>query len=267
MNLSLLERHQCILDQLEREKKIIVASLAKSLGVTPETIRRDLDILEKEKKLKRVHGGAVNYHQTNNEPHFNQKMNVFYDLKQEIGKKAAQFIQDGDTVMIDIGTTTIHLAHFIQDVQRVTIVTNSLAVADILNQRLEEKCFDGKVIILGGVLNPEQKSITGALTCKILQEFQFDKVFLSCGGITQTDVSDYDLEEAIVSAAAVKQASQIFVLADSSKVATKSFYRICPLAAVDYIICDQDMPQTWKKNQLDTMLQWIIAEGGERYES
>lgn len=267
MNISLPERHKYIVDQLEQEKKIIVASLARSLGVTPETIRRDLDILEKEKKLKRVHGGAVNYHQTNNEPRFSQKMNAFYDLKQEIGKKAAQFIQDGDTVMIDVGTTTIHLAHFIQDVQRVTIVTNSLAAADILNQRLEEKYFDGKVIILGGVLNPEQKSIAGALTCKILKDFQFDKAFLSCGGITQSDVSDYDLEESMVSTAIIKQASQIFVLADSSKVSKSSFYRICPLSAVDYIISDQDMPHAWKTEHLDTMLQWIIAKGGELYES
>lgn len=266
MNLLSTERQQAILEQLDNEEKIFVAILAKNLGVTPETIRRDLDILEKEKKLKRVHGGAVKYHQTNNEPHFEKKMNLRYDAKAAIGKKAAEFIHDGDTIMIDVGTTSIHLAYSLVGVQRVTIVTNSLAAAEVLNNRLENKEFEGKVIVLGGMTNPTQKSIVGALTCKMLEDFRFDKVFLSCGGITLDNVSDYDLEESTVSSVMIERANQVFLLADSSKIGNESFYRICSLSDADYIICDQDMPSTWKQQKLETMLQWITAEGDEQNE-
>lgn len=262
MNVLLNERQQYILEQLEKDKKVFVASLAQELGVAPETIRRDLDVLEKEKKLKRVHGGAVRYLQTNNEPHFVKKMNVRTKAKVAIGRKAAEFIQDGDTIMIDVGTTTIHIAGAITGVKDLTIVTNSLAAAEELNNRLENQEFDGKIIILGGVTNPAQKSIVGALTCKMLESFRFDKLFLSCGGITTNNVSDYDFEECMVSTVMIERANQVFVLADSSKIDNESFYKICSLSTVDYIICDDDMPSSWKQKELDTMLQWIPAKGG-----
>lgn len=267
MNMLTAERQEYILDQLEKQQKILVVSIAKDLGVTPETIRRDLDILEKEKKLKRVYGGAIKYQQTKSEPHFVKKMNVRLEIKKAIGRKAATFIQDGDTVMIDVGTTTIHLAEAISGVKGVTIVTNSLAAADKLNRQLEKKEFDGKVIVLGGSTNPEQKSIVGSLTCKMLESFRFDKVFLSCGGLTLHEVSDYDFEECMVSTEMVERANQVFLLSDSSKIDQQSFYKICPLSTVDYVICDKGMPDLWQEKQLDTMLQWIRAKGGVQYES
>lgn len=264
MNILVTERHEFILQQLEKQKKILVTSLAGELEVTPETIRRDLDILEKEKKLTRVYGGAIKYQQTKSEPHFSQKMNVRISDKKAIGRKAAEFIKDGDTVMIDVGTTTVHLASAISSVQGVTIVTNSLACAEELNCSLENKEFEGKVIVLGGVTIPEQKSIVGAMTCKTLESFRFDKVFLSCGGITLTDISDYDFEECLVSTAMVERANQVFLLSDSSKVNHESFYKICPITKIDHVICDQDMPNSWKETGMDTMLQWITVKGGRQ---
>ncbi|HEY2421531.1 MAG TPA: DeoR/GlpR family DNA-binding transcription regulator [Neobacillus sp.] len=262
MSILLEERHQYILGQLDKEKKVLVASLAQELGVAPETIRRDLDTLESDKKLRRVHGGAVKYHQTNNEPHFVKKMNLHSEEKAAIGKKAAAFIQDGDTIMIDVGTTTIHLARAISGVKGITVVTHSLAVAEELNFRLENQEFDGKIIVLGGMTNPTQKSIVGAMTCKMLDSFRFDKCFLSCGGVTTEHVSDYDFEECMVSAKMIERSNQVFLLADSSKIDNESFYKMCPLSTVDYIIADEEIPSTWIQKQLDTMLQWISAKGG-----
>ncbi|OIK12845.1 transcriptional regulator [Bacillus sp. MUM 116] len=266
MSVVLNERQQYILEQLDRDKKVLVATLAGELGVAPETIRRDLDTLEKEKKLKRVHGGAIKYHQNNQEPHFVKKMKVKTKAKEAIGRKAAEFIEDGDTVMIDVGTTTIHLAKAISGVKDVTIVTNSLAAAEELNTRLENQEFDGKIIVLGGVTNPTQKSIVGALTCNMLKGFRFDKLFLSCGGFTVEDVSDYDFEECLVSTTMIERANQVFLLADATKMAHESFYQICSLSRVDRIICDEEIPATWKQNGLDKMLKWLRVEGGEEDE-
>ncbi|MFZ7946238.1 DeoR/GlpR family DNA-binding transcription regulator [Neobacillus sp. 19] len=266
MTFLLNERQQLILETLNQEKKVVVASLARELGVAPETIRRDLDTLEKEKKLKRVHGGAVLYLQTNNEPMLVQKMSVRAEEKAAIGRKAAEFIQDGDTIMLGAGTTVLQLAKAITGIKLLTIVTNSLAAAEELNNRLEKREFDGKVIVLGGMTNPEQKSIVGALTCKMLESFRFDKLFLPCGGVTSGHVSDFNFEDCIVSTAMVERANQVYLLADSSKIENESFFKICSLSKVDYIISDGDMPLSWQKQELDTMLQWIRATGGENNE-
>jgi len=266
MAVLLNERQQYIVEKLNKEKKVVVASLAGELGVAPETIRRDLDVLETEKKLRRVHGGAVLYMQTNNEPLLVQKMSVRAEEKAAIGRKAAEFIKDGDTIMMGAGTTALHLAKAITGVKSLTIVTNSLAAAEELNNRLENREFDGKVIVLGGTTNPEQKSIVGALTCKMLEAFRFDKLFLPCGGVTTGHVSDFNFEECMVSATTVERANQVFLLADSSKIDNESFFKICPLFKVDYIISDEGMPLSWQKQKLDTMLQWITAIGGEKNE-
>lgn len=263
MNMLQNERYLFILNQLEKKGKILVADVAKQLSVTPETIRRDLDTLEKEKKLRRVHGGAIKFQQIRSEPHFNKKMNVNYHEKEAIAKKAVEYIQDDDTIMIDVGTTTVHMAKYIRGLQRLTIVTNSLMVADLLNSQLEHKMFDGKVIVLGGVTNPEQKSVAGTLTIHMLKNFQFDKVFLSCGGVTEDEVSDFDLEESIISKQVVEQANQVFLLADSSKLTMTSFYKICPLSSIDYMICNEEMPQKWKYSDGYKKVEWIVANGGK----
>ncbi|RLQ96493.1 DeoR/GlpR family DNA-binding transcription regulator [Falsibacillus albus] len=263
MSMFLNERHRLILDELEKEERIYVARVAKKIGVTPETIRKDLDFLEHEKKLNRIHGGAVKYVPPAQEPMFRQKMNVQLEAKKRIGKLAAQFVKSGDTIMLDVGTTTFQLANSLTGLQRITIVTNSISAAEVINKRLESKMFDGKLIVLGGISNPEQKSVSGTLTRQMLKNFQFDKVFLSCGGLTPLDVSDYDLEESIISEAVIKQAKQKFLLVDSSKLGHLSFYRICHLNDLDYVICDEPMPEKWKKAK--ESLKWISPKGGDSH--
>ncbi|WP_241481463.1 DeoR/GlpR family DNA-binding transcription regulator [Mesobacillus campisalis] len=253
-----------IMNALNEKGKVLVAELAILFEVTPETIRRDLHIMEEERKLTRVHGGAILYSKTQNEPHFEQKQNMMYKAKCAIGKKAASFIEDGDVIVIDVGTTTLQLSKEIKDVTNITIVTNSIAAAYVLNDSLERKQFDGKVIVVGGNLNPEQKSLSGTVTCRMLEEFQFNKAFISCGGIMPPDINDYDMEEANASSMMVKQANQVFLLADSSKVNHRSFSRICDLSDIDYVICDKDIPEEWKLDQrVNHQLKWI-AVGGDR---
>ncbi|WP_433744054.1 DeoR/GlpR family DNA-binding transcription regulator [Falsibacillus pallidus] len=257
MSVFISDRHQAILKEIEVQGKIIVSHLADKMGVTPETIRKDLDYLESEKKLTRVHGGAVKYTPNINEPMFRQKMNVQLEEKKKIGKLASRYVNNGDTIMLDVGTTTYQLANSLNGLQRVTIVTNSLAAAEIINRRLENKMFDGKLIVLGGISNPEQKSVAGTLTRQMLSHFQFDKAFLSCGGVSMDDVYDYDLEESLISESVIKQAKECFLLTDSSKLRKSSFCRICSLSDLDYIICDEPIPEEWKNYISSTSLKWI----------
>ncbi|RBP03018.1 DeoR/GlpR family DNA-binding transcription regulator [Rossellomorea aquimaris] len=251
------DRHKLIEDILHVDEKIYVTQLSEKMGVTPETIRKDLAILEKENRLTRVHGGAVKYVPPVQEPLFRQKMNVHLEEKRTIGKLASRYVQDGDTIMLDVGTTTYQLAHALAGLQRLTIVTNSLAAAEIINKSLEAKIFDGKLVMLGGMSNPEQKSVAGALTIQMLRHFQFDKVFLSCGGATMTDIFDYDLEESLVSEAVMKQGRELYLLVDSSKLNRTSFCRIGSMNELDYVVCDAPMPREWQKNKLHTLKKWI----------
>lgn len=112
MTYAKIERLEYIVKQLEVEGKIIVANIAEALQVAPETIRRDFDELEQQKLLTRVHGGAVKYTNVRNEPAFLRKLQMQMEAKRLIARTAASRIQNGDTIVVDTGTTTVHIADF-----------------------------------------------------------------------------------------------------------------------------------------------------------
>ncbi|MEK4030666.1 DeoR/GlpR family DNA-binding transcription regulator [Pseudobacillus sp. FSL P4-0506] len=261
MNKSLLsERHKIILRELDVKIKVNVMDLALKLNVTPETIRKDLSALEEKKKLRRIHGGAVKYAGISNEPDFNHKVGIAHHQKQLIGEVAASFIKDGETIALDAGSTTLHVANSIKHVRNVTIVTNSLAAAVILNNRLEANTFNGKVIILGGTSNPQQRSISGSITNQLLEYFYFDKAFISCGGISQEGICDFDVDEATASSIIIKRSKQIYVVADSSKFNQRALFHIDSLSSIDVVISDQEMPTQWSKDASTKELNWIKTD-------
>jgi DeoR/GlpR family transcriptional regulator of sugar metabolism len=95
------------------------------------------------------------------------------------------------------------------------------------------------------------------MTCELLRNLHFDKAFLSCGGLTPEDVTDYDMEESLASSIMVERSNEVYLLADHTKLGKRSFYHICPLTQIDGIICDQEMPPEWKIPSL----KWIVAKG------
>ncbi len=175
MTYAKLERFEFILKQLEREGKIIVANIADALQVAPETIRRDFDELEQQRLLTRVHGGAIKYTNVRNEPAFLRKLQMQKEAKRQIARMAAKRIGDGDTIAIDTGTTTVHIADFLLAVDDITVVTNSIAAAVQFNLAIEERRMTGKVILLGGTANPRQSSVAGAMTLEMLDNMILTK--------------------------------------------------------------------------------------------
>jgi DeoR family transcriptional regulator, fructose operon transcriptional repressor len=254
------ERYKRILRELDMKTKISVIDLALKLNVTPETIRKDLSALEEKKKLRRIHGGAIKYVGVSNEPHFNHKVSIAHHQKQLIGEVAAAFIMDGETIALDVGSTTLHIASSVKNVKNVTIVTNSLAAAEILNNRLESNIFNGKVIVLGGTSNPLQRSISGSITNQLLEHFYFDKAFISCGGISKDGICDFDVDEATASSIMIKRSKQVYVVADSSKVNQRALFHIDSLSSINVVISDQEMPIQWSKDASMRELHWIKAD-------
>ncbi|WP_107923005.1 DeoR/GlpR family DNA-binding transcription regulator [Lysinibacillus parviboronicapiens] len=259
MTYAKIERFDYILKQLEVHGKIIVANIADALQVAPETIRRDLDELEEQHLLTRVHGGAVQYTNVRTEPAFLRKLQMKKEAKCNIARLAAERICDGDTIAVDTGTTTVHIADYLMAVEDITVVTNSIAAAAQFNLAIEERRMTGKVILLGGTTNPRQSSVAGAMTLEWLGNMNFDKAFLSCGGIMDGIVYDYDLDESLISQKMLENSKMTILLTDSSKINSKSFYRICHLVDCSEIICDATCPEEWQAYEE----MWTIGSGGK----
>ncbi|ALC87764.1 transcriptional regulator [Bacillus sp. FJAT-22090] len=258
MTHSKLERFEHILSRLEFDGKIVVSAIAEELNVAPETIRRDFDELEQQHLLTRVHGGAVKFINLRKEPEFLRKMDMHREAKREIAKVAAMRISDGDTIAVDVGTTTVHIADFLAEVNNVTVVTNSIAAAERFNLAIEEKRMTGKVILLGGTTNPAQSSVSGSMTLEWLSKMNLDKAFLSCGGVDAGIVYDYDLDESLVSARMVENSYSCILLADHSKMNQKSFYKICGLNELSEVISNERYPVDW--HGYDGT--WTMVDGG-----
>ena len=259
MTYSKLERFEHILSKLEFERKILVSVVAEELNVAPETIRRDFGELEEQHLLTRVHGGAVKFINLQKEPEYLRKMDMQKEAKREIARLAAMRIMDGDTIAVDVGTTTVHIADFLVEVNNVTVVTNSISAAVRFNVALEEKRMTGKVILLGGTTNPEQSSVSGAMTLEWLSRMNLDKAFLSCGGIDEGIVFDYDLDESLVSTKMIENSYCHILLADTTKINRKSFYKICNLNDISEVICNEARPASWTTFEG----QWTVADGGK----
>lgn len=258
MTYAKMERFEFILKQLELDGKIIVANMAEALFVAPETVRRDLDELEQQHLLTRVHGGAIKYTNVRAEPAFSRKLQIQKEAKCMIAQQAAMRISHGDTIAVDNGTTTVHIADYLMAVDDITVVTHSIAAAVQFNLAIEEKRMTGKVILLGGITNPRQASVAGAMTLEWLGHMNFDKAFLSCGGMKDGIVYDYDLDESLVSQKMLQQSNKTILLADASKINGQSFYQICQLAQCTEIMCDKACPEEWQAYEE----HWIVCSGG-----
>lgn len=250
------ERHHFILQQLDTREKVMVTDLARLQNVTPETIRRDLAELEDNGKLTRIHGGAVPY-QAQKEMVYGKKLSLHLDEKKSIAKRAAEMIQDGDTIAVDVGTTTVHIADMIDGIQGLTIVTNSLSAAGRFNAAIEEqRITGGQVIMMPGVTNPYQASVKGTYTIEFLKRFHFNRCFISCGGVMRDAVYDFDMDESLVSEAMINCSREAILLADSSKLNKKSLFKIACLENFSKVICDEEKPIDWVEDQY----QWIKVE-------
>jgi DeoR family fructose operon transcriptional repressor len=254
------ERKLVIQEWLLKEGKVMVIPLSNYLEVSPETIRRDLLVLEKEGKLKRVYGGAIKPTYLNDEAPYILRQNIRSEEKRAIGQHAAELIQDGNTIIIDVGTTTLELAQAIQGKKRLTILTNSLPVATALLESISREVFTGRVIILGGEANPEQRSISGTLCQQMMAQFHVDQAFLSVGGISlSSGITDFDFNEAAISRAFAAAAQEVIVLADHSKLGITTFAQMIPLEQADIIISSQEAPAEWSDEIDRSGVVWINA--------
>jgi len=242
------ERKSKILNSLKKYGKVKVCDLSKHYEVSEVTIRRDLQELEEDELIKRVHGGAILNDNTKFEPTFSEKIDKFYDEKESVGKLAASIIVDGDTIALDSGTTTLSIAKHIT-AKNITVLTNSVDVANEL-----AKNRDVEVIVTGGKLRWKTRAMVGPVADNTIRNFRVDKAFIGTNGLCITNgLTTPNIIEANTKREMIKIAKQIIVVCDHTKFNSVSFAKIVELDNVDIIITD---------NQLDNELLIKFEEKG-----
>jgi DeoR/GlpR family transcriptional regulator of sugar metabolism len=256
MSLSFEKRKKKILEQLSKEGRVEVHTLADEFAVSTETIRRDLERLDGEGRLKKVYGGAVRLRADSLELPFDEKTRLHAAEKAEIGKLAASMVKDGDTVMLGNGTTTLELIRNLHHRPDVTLVMHSTP-----GMLLAMDIFPGKVIFVGGEVNSRQKSTAGPLAELVLNQLRVNKAFISAGGISLTDgVTDYELSEANISRKMLERADETVLLADSSKFGKSTFASVCSLDDVYTVVTDRHCTEEWKQHMADRDIRLWTAE-------
>ena len=235
-------RLEVICERIATHGKVFVSDLALYFEVTPETIRKDLETLEEDKKVTRIHGGAVKYNYLNKEQSYTNKWEKQAQVKERLAMRGAQFINNAEIIVLDGGTTIGRIPKYLNHLSNCTFVTNSFMTVMELNKAVEEQRIEAEIIMLPGISNTEQDVVRGSLTNQVLQQFKFDKAFLSCGAFDTSQIYEYDLEEALVSNMMLQKSSETFLVADSTKRDNNASFVINDFKAIDYMITDYAKP-------------------------
>lgn len=249
-----------ILNVIYEKGKVTTKELSVLLEISTESVRRYLESLEGEAKIKRVHGGAVKLNFYSNEEDINQRYLKNEREKIAIAKKASMYINDGDKIIIDEGSTTLQLVRFLEGKKNLTIITSSFPVANGVMNLLNKGDICGELIFLGGTVQSSNRRTVGANTIEILSKYYVDKAFISCEGVSiDYGITAYDSLKAETTKMYLKSAKEKIVLADYSKVALRNYYKIDEVYKVDMIITDEDAPIEWKGILKKWNVKWINA--------
>jgi DeoR/GlpR family transcriptional regulator of sugar metabolism len=228
------ERLERILTALERDASVSVNDLAERLAVTAMTVRRDLDVLERKGLLRRVRGGAVSAQGRSYEPPLLTRTRNHLEEKRRIGAMAATLVKDGDSIAIDVGTTTIEVARNLVGRRNLTVITPSVHVAAALGEQAGIR-----LILTGGVLRPGEFSLVGNVAERALREFFVDRLFLGIGGVDfAAGLTEFNVEDAQVKRAMIAGAKEVVVVADASKFGTVALAAVAGLHVVKRVITD-----------------------------
>lgn len=237
---SAKERRTLLLNELKNKGKVMVAELAREFGVTEVSIRKDLEELENRKLLIRVKGGAVSLYSDSQHDDMliSEKALLHQREKRSLGAFAASLVQDGESMILDSGTTMMQVANFLDSNQRLTIITNALDIAMSLYKKT-----NFQVIVLGGSMRRVSFSTVGLLSEANLKNFYADKLFLGVDSISIRDgISTPDIEEASLNQAMIGCAREVIAVFDSSKANRRSFAHIAMLDKIDTIVTDNHLP-------------------------
>jgi len=245
------ERQNEILKLLSKAGTISVNELSERLKVSGVTIRQDLNLLEEEGFVKRVHGGVV----LKNTDDISRRLTINYEQKLKIAQKAATFVESGDAILIESGSTNTILAKVLSKPENLTVITLNVVIA-----REFRKNENGNIILLGGNYQKESESLIGPLTKICLEYVNFKKAFIGVDGYSiKAGFTSKDMMRAEVSSEIVKKAETVFVLTDSSKFGRRELVMLFDINQVDYVITDNGIPERERQYLIKKGVELIIV--------
>ena len=254
--ISIAERHKIIKEQLQLNGYVRVQDLAEQLGVTGATIRKDLRILESQNILIRTHGSASPVKPHVMDISVDAKASQNRDKKIIIAQAAQELITPDDAIILASGSSVTAFAEILTPVNMINVVTPSLGIALILNEK-----ENVKVMLLGGEMYKNSMSVRGSYTEAGLVNVSCSKLFIGCDGINlETGITCSNLAEASLTTAMMKSCTQTVVLADSSKFGRRGFGKIGNIEDIDIIVTDSGIPSTMRKKIEDLGVQILIAD-------
>ncbi len=238
-----VERRNKIEEIILKEKSVLVLELAKKFDVTTETIRGDLERLERQGVLVRTYGGATLSCGSETEISVEDRDVINFEGKQRIGKRAASLIKDGETIFLDASTSSLHIARNIKDKKSITVITNS---ERIMTELAHSENI--RAISTGGLLTQKNMSYVGRIVESTIREHYFaNKVFFSCRGATlMRGLTESNEAEAEIKKAMIDCSESAIFLCDHTKIGKIGVPVISDFSRLDIVITDEKMTDDWK---------------------
>ena len=239
-----IERKNEILSKLRAEQRVLVSELSAHYGVTEETIRRDLDKLEREGYATKTYGGAIWGNSTKADLSYTIRNKTNVEAKRAIASLVSTIVEDGDHIMLDDSSTSLYIAKQLKEKLRLTVITNSVEII------VELADVEGWTIMsTGGTLKPESLALIGYQAQQTLRNYHVDKAFISCKGADIangiTDSSEY---HSLNKQAMIRSARETFLCLDGSKFGKTSFVKIADFSELTAVVTDRAPDADWCKH-------------------
>lgn len=247
------ERRSKLIDLIRIRGFAGLEELVKELGVSESTVRRDLDTLEEQGAAKRTHGGVLYSGGMPRLAEFDERQPSHWAAKRAIAARAAAAIADGETVLLDGGTTTYEVARLLVG-RSLQVVTNSLPVANLFASEARTD-----LVLLGGYVSPRTGVCLGPYANELLGRLHVTTTVLSAAGITQDGLFNAHLLLAETEQAMLRAAGRVMVVADSSKFGRKSLTLVSGLDAIDQLVCDDGLTAPWRETVMQSGVELLIA--------
>jgi len=248
------ERRNRLLELVRVRRFASLPELADELAVSESTVRRDVEHLEHDGSARRIHGGVLYAGTSPKLPHFDARQPAEWREKKAIARRAVELIEDGDTLLLDGGSTTYEIARLLVG-RPLHVVTTSLPVANLL---AADSSAD--LVMIGGNLCPRSGVAQGPYADKMLSTLRVRKTVLSVAAINDEGFFNNNLLLVETERAMMRAADEVIIVADSSKFGRQSLTHLCPLGAIQYLVVDQGIKNEWREKVAAAGVKLLIAE-------
>jgi DeoR/GlpR family transcriptional regulator of sugar metabolism len=248
------ERRQRVLDLVSERGFVALTDLAQAIDVSESTLRRDLDYWHKQGMLRRTHGGAMYVGDAATLPALEERSGSQLEEKKLIARAAVARIQDGDTILLDGGTTTLEVARLLVG-RSVQIVTNSLPIASLFAASRETD-----LVILGGYVYPKTGVALGPLTVRMMEDIHVHQLIMSVGGITSKGLFNSNLLLVETERQMMRCADEVVVVADHTKIGRQALAFLCNLTDIDTLIVDNDLSAAQRDLLRQNDVRLLVAD-------